>query len=1554
MKYGRHMRARRRPAGALMRLQACGAAIVTLTLVCIMSVLPRAAFADGYEQADANTIRAATVELTATVLEPNGSQTKKTFKNDELKNTVPNVVPNTDLEFFLDVHLKDNAVVASNVKHLSWEYAVPVPPSVVANQFDEPQIVTEGGQEVATITLVKKDDGTCALRVEYNEEYAQDKDHDYFFSYNLRVNYRDEALEEGDDRGWEFPGTGVTIKVDHTPWKVTGDKNCAWVGRSETDLTCTVKLEAEGDVDNFRFWDVAGSDLNMDRDSVQVKYLYNAKNEDEAKEAALQLQGKINPIPDSDTGESAGMTLPKGAYEITYKASITNGAQADANDGDKYQSAKNTAHWKWQDGEGESSYVPSKRNWNYNWVSKNGWVEDSSKWYAEGSEQKREIKWTVDVNNGGDRADINGCQLTDTVQDGHEIDPDTVTIRAWDENNQEIDPAGVQIVVNDDRKGFSIDFSSGDPNYNKYQIEYKTVPTDSDEHPVSKYSNKAEVCGLTECKTATKDVDRPSKPNPDPDPDPGPEPDPEPPLNLDLIEKSVGSATKIRNTNVYSVPWTIEYTPPAEGNVTELHLYEDWVNGVSDGNTQHMWYSKDYLDLKVSVYNIKNDANCSEGNPNCWTEIPSDELFVSAADKKKGQSGKGYPNEYYDVRESYYDDEYHRGQGRELPGGTDFPEGYFRGEADRNADDTYALHDGAPAFTFSYLHKQIKDAEGNEILNLDSPNPFSHKMRITYNTLCDGTPDVYINYAKFHYRVNDKIADEVESATIPFVGDVIGGKTVDAENDGETWWNNQANCDEGDDGYCHVHWRVWGNGKKSWWSVRYLYDDDGNVKFYEELPGVSGVYELPESITMTDTLPEGWELDTDKPIFGRFVSMGDYATEDELEAAGLDLDLKGWLPIAEGDKRGALPQQTATFDFSGDGKSCDSDVACATYTVQAGKVVFTVPNDGSLTAWKTERVGDASPDSTTDGGPNRYDRPSTPLGPPIAKQGHSIIVYEFDTKISKVELRKQGMIDGSRFTYTNNANVQIGEHSSDVTGDVFVQQGEAPNLNKWVDGTGNNQVKYVVEINLTQQSQLPEGTVLTLTDTLHSSNAAYVQSSFRLSTNSGSWDEVTYPEGKDHFEVSFGHAAGSNLPTATIKLPIDGMRSNSMDQNSGQPLYKQKPLRLNYTVQLRGIPGQDIDLRNTVSFRGQLDGSASTNRTVQITKTDADAGASGSVTLKKVVDGDSSQKLSGATFKVCPVNLNAAPSKEWTADRRTECSEDPRTGVTDSLGRLVFHHGDGTDVESELYQFNENQLYVAWETQAPSGYAVNTTPQFFYVKNGRASDFDTKTRAMAAYADQHNLYVWDSGFQVADGLTSFMFGKVGADKVTQGTYKDPNDPTAEELPTYVATDESYLAASEWTLAKKDGSAEMAIVDGGDERSENGVIKQLKDHDTRDGRIEVRGVPAGEYTLVETKAPTGYVAEAQKRYALTIGADGKVTWSGDATPHAVTDGKGMPTGEWVIGNEKEEEPGVELPSAGSFGTHFAAFGFAFIAAAMCLAVIAQKNRKPGAHAATRSR
>ncbi|PAU68031.1 hypothetical protein B1526_0745 [Bifidobacterium criceti] len=52
------------------------------------------------------------------------------------------------------------------------------------------------------------------------------------------------------------------------------------------------------------------------------------------------------------------------------------------------------------------------------------------------------------------------------------------------------------------------------------------------------------------------------------------------------------------------------------------------------------------------------------------------------------------------------------------------------------------MHDGAPAFTLAYDQNDVMS-------NYDAGK---WKMRITYNTLCDGEPDTYINYAKFRYE----------------------------------------------------------------------------------------------------------------------------------------------------------------------------------------------------------------------------------------------------------------------------------------------------------------------------------------------------------------------------------------------------------------------------------------------------------------------------------------------------------------------------------------------------------------------------------------------------------------------------------------------------------------------------------------------------------------------------------------------------------------------------------------------------------------------------------
>lgn len=244
-------------------------------------------------------------------------------------------------------------------------------------------------------------------------------------------------------------------------------------------------------------------------------------------------------------------------------------------------------------------------------------------------------------------------------------------------------------------------------------------------------------------------------------------------------------------------------------------------------------------------------------------------------------------------------------------------------------------------------------------------------------------------------------------------------------------------------------------------------------------------------------------------------------------------------------------------------------------------------------------------------------------------------MVEFDTKISKDELKRQGWLEGSKFTYSNDVDFTFGDRNYGATGDVYVAEGNAPALGKYVDGdVGDNQLKFVVEIDL-QKNTFGDDDEITLIDTLRTGSASYVADSFVLATDSGEWDKVS-PQ--PTVEMKKG---SDNRWSATIKFKPAQLK-NAEYENKTEKLYKNKNLKLFYKVQVRGIPGQSVNGGNTVTFGGNSDASASTSRRVSVTQATADAGATGSVTLTKIskID-DVESTLPGATFKVCEVNLQS-------------------------------------------------------------------------------------------------------------------------------------------------------------------------------------------------------------------------------------------------------------------------------------------------------------------------
>lgn len=177
--------------------------------------------------------------------------------------------------------------------------------------------------------------------------------------------------------------------------------------------------------------------------------------------------------------------------------------------------------------------------------------------------------------------------------------------------------------------------------------------------------------------------------------------------------------------------------------------------------------------------------------------------------------------------------------------------------------------------------------------------------------------------------------------------------------------------------------------------------------------------------------------------------------------------------------------------------------------------------------------------------------------------------------------------------------------------------------------------------------------------------------------------------------------------------------------------------------------------------------------------------------------------------------------------------------------------------------------------------------------------------------------------------------------------QDSNKETEEEkvytfgidLTKKDANNGTGLNNAEFTLSDgTDKVIEFVVNNGETEVTENDTLSTITINEV-DGKLIIKGLPAGTYTLTETKSPAGYTLLTQP-ITIVINAKEDGTFK-DAT----IDGTPVTTSvvDGMIPVEVKNSKGFTLPSTGGMGTYLFTVGGIVIMAGAAFALIAMKKR-----------
>lgn len=304
----------------------------------------------------------------------------------------------------------------------------------------------------------------------FDIEWLQRHPSDVYVAADFSFELANKDVGSGNSTKVNFPGTGE-IDIATKDGSVTGTKEGKFSqSGGEGRVTWTLKLQVESHASNVQLTDVLGENFLFVPGSFKLN------------DQTLDQQPGIN-------GQTAQLNLgdlSQGTYTITYDSVMNPNVSVDNHVWiNELDGSKNNAAWTWgQSSENSNNCEGLANKFRYDMIGKSHSLDSTPS----------DITWTVTLNNGDIKTDMNGYKFTDTLDDKQAYTGKYIVYKGLDDRNK-IAEGDLSNSVNT----FSYTFSnlSEADRYQPYRIVYHTIMKDQDSYEPVENTAKIEHEGTT-------------------------------------------------------------------------------------------------------------------------------------------------------------------------------------------------------------------------------------------------------------------------------------------------------------------------------------------------------------------------------------------------------------------------------------------------------------------------------------------------------------------------------------------------------------------------------------------------------------------------------------------------------------------------------------------------------------------------------------------------------------------------------------------------------------------------------------------------------------------------------------------------------------------------------------------------------------------------------------------------------------------------------------------------------------------------------------------------